>query len=304
MSEWTRRGWAPAHLTGFFEIRDQGVGPYRRGSRGAGINLELGVTSAVTIEEGGSGIEVLIDGAPDPAPTVTAAVAGLLGNDYPAKVSVDLSSGLPSGQGFGLSGAGALSTAFALADLVGFPTKNALWEAHKAEVEQKTGLGDVPAQFLGGAEIRVTPGPPPMGVIERFAGLEARRSTVVCCVLDGEISTAQVLGDDARRAHINGAGAACVDALRADRTLETYMRLSADFAEKVGLVREDLAAALATARTHGWATQTMLGNALHLIIDPKADGHGDPEAAAAALRAHGQVWTTRISARGARALRD
>lgn len=301
---WQRTAWAPAHVTGFFEIRDEHVNPYRRGSRGAGLSLEIGVTAHVTVHAAGEGTKVRIDGSEAEAPTVLTALHGLLGDDYPARVEVDLQSGLPSGQGFGLSGAGALATGVALADLLGFPVKTAVWEAHRADVVHRTGLGDVPAQALGGAEVRVTPGPMPMGVIERFAGLEARRCTIVCCVLEGALSTAAVLQDAERRGRINAAGAEAVAALKEQPTLRRYAELSAGFADRVGLVAPPLAAALQEARRFGWATQTMLGNALHLIIDPKADGHGDPDEAVAALRSHGQVLKTRISARGARVIRD
>jgi pantoate kinase len=300
---WRRTAWAPAHVTGFFEIRDEHANPYRRGSRGAGLNLELGVTAEVAIEEGGTGTEIRIEGEVSEAPTVQTTIKGLLGDDYPARVTVDLTSGLPSGQGFGLSGAGALATGVALSDLLGFPVKTAVWEAHRADVVHRTGLGDVPAQALGGAEVRITPGPMPMGVIERFAGLEARRSEVLCCVLEGELSTRSVLEDDERRRRINEAGADAVARLKAEPTLERYMALSAAFADQVGLIGPELAEALREANRFGWATQTMLGNALHLIIDPKVEGHGDPDGAVAALSAHGQVWRTRISARGARCVR-
>ncbi|MBW3581679.1 MAG: hypothetical protein KY455_01140 [Euryarchaeota archaeon] len=296
---WSAKAFAPAHLTGFFEIHDEHKNPYRKGSRGAGLNLDMGVTADVTIHQDEGAIEVYVNGIADEAPTVHRAVRGLLGDAYPARVEIRLSSDLPPSQGFGLSGAGALATGFALAELVKFPVKNAVWEAHKAEVESRTGLGDVPAQFVGGAEVRVTPGPMPMGVTERFAGIETRRWKIVCCVLDEPLTTSSVLGDPARRQRVNDAAVGLVEALKDDPTLSTYMRLSRRFAEAAGFITPPLADALDTADRHGLATQTMLGNALHCLVAPEA-----ADAAAEGLQGHGRVWVCGIATRGAHVVRE
>ncbi len=301
---WTARGFAPAHVTGFFVVDKQHVDPYRKGSRGAGMNLELGVTATVRLMEEKSGFAARAAGQAIEAPTLQTALQGILGEDYPARVEVDLEGPLPPGQGFGLSGAGALAASLALAGLFGFPARRALWEAHKAETLNQTGLGDVPAQYLGGAEIRVTPGPMPMGVTKRFAGLQARRSKVICLVVGAPLSTRDVLGDPDRMARINRAGADCIKRLEEEADLSNYMRLSRMFATQAGLLTPELEAALEVADGFGWATQTMLGNSLHLVIDPKAEGAGDPEEAAAALEEHGTVWSTKIAARGAQALQS
>lgn len=301
---WTAQGFAPAHVTGFFVVDKQHVDPYRKGSRGAGLNLELGVTATVQIKEGETGFLARAAGQVIDAPTLQTALVGILGEEYPARVEVDLEGPLPAGQGFGLSGAGALAAALALGGLFGFPARRAMWEAHKAETLNQTGLGDVPAQYLGGAEIRVTPGPMPMGVTKRFAGLQARRSTVVCCVVGQPLSTRDVLGDPERMVRLNEAGADCIQRLEEKADLENYMRVSRDFATRAGLLTPELEAALEVADGYGWATQTLIGNSLHLVIDPKAEGAGDPEEAADALRKHGSVWSTKIAARGAHALQS
>lgn len=298
---WTVTGFSPAHVTGFFVVDKQHIDPYRQGSRGAGLNLELGVHATVRIIDGEKGFKASANQNDIEAPTLEMALTAILGEDYPARIEVDLESPLPPSQGFGLSGAGALAAALALSGLFQFPARRAMWEAHKAEVQNATGLGDVPAQYLGGAELRITPGPMPMGVTQRFAGLQARRSSVVCCVLDDPLSTKAVLNDEAKVQAINQAGAHCVEALQTDPNLEQYARLSRRFAEQAGLITSGLQDALETADRYGWATQTMLGNALHLIIDPKSDQAGDPDEAVDALKEHGEVWRTKIAARGARA---
>ncbi len=298
---WTARAFAPAHLTGFFEVHREHANPYRQGSRGAGLNLQLGVTATVTLTAPGQGMTFLINGKEAEAATAADALGGLLGKDYPGHVRVAFESELPAQQGFGVSGGGALSAGLAVAHLLGFPQKNAVWEAHRAEVEHKTGLGDVAGQSLGGAEIRVTPGPPPMGVVQRFAGREIPRYEVLCCVLARPLSTAAVLGDPEKVARINAAGGDAVERLRADPRLERYMELSAAFSDRLGLIDDELAAALHTARRFGPATQTMLGNSLHLLLDTERPGF-DPVAAFDALSAHGRVFQTKITGRGAHVL--
>ena len=76
-------------------------------------------------------------------------------------------SSLPSGVGFGASGAGALGTALALGHLLdsSMSETTAATYAHCAEVENYTGLGDVIAQTLGGIEIRKHPGAPGVGKV-------------------------------------------------------------------------------------------------------------------------------------------
>lgn len=298
---WRAKARAPAHVTGFFEIVDDVGSYYRQGSRGAGLNLELMVTSDVTIHTDGSGIGVTIDGHEADAATTRLAASHLLGNDYPARVDIAIDTGgLRSGQGFGLSGAGTLASCMAIAELTGIPVKRGLWSAHRAEILRRTGLGDVPAQFVGGAEIRVTPGALPMGVVERFAGLESRRVEVVCCVLGGQLATSEVLVDEARRKRINAAGGSSVPALQADPTLDNYMRLARRFADEIGLIDDDLQAALDVADGYGPATQTMLGRALHMI--PRDVAAADE--AVEVLAAHGEVWRTKVSLRGAHIVRQ
>jgi len=68
------------------------------------------------------------------------------------KVIVNINSELPLGCGFGISGASAIGTAYALNKLINLKkTKKELaLIAHIAEVENGTGLGDVVNQYYGG----------------------------------------------------------------------------------------------------------------------------------------------------------
>jgi len=42
-------GFCPGHITGFFTIHDEGSNVLKKGSRGAGVNLSLGVMSMVAL---------------------------------------------------------------------------------------------------------------------------------------------------------------------------------------------------------------------------------------------------------------
>ena len=74
-----------------------------------------------------------------------------------AGVKVDLTSPLPLGCGFGLSGAASLATAYALNELLhlGKDMETLAMIAHVAEVENRTGLGDVCSQYHGGVPRQV-----------------------------------------------------------------------------------------------------------------------------------------------------
>ena len=71
-------------------------------------------------------------------------------------------SGVPSGLGYGTSGAGALSLSLALNEAMGLSLSmpEAAQIAHMCEVECKTGLGTVASVFSGGLTVRTAPGAP------------------------------------------------------------------------------------------------------------------------------------------------
>ncbi|MDP7244858.1 MAG: hypothetical protein QF568_05930 [Flavobacteriales bacterium] len=75
------------------------------------------------------------------------------------KVKVNIESELPLGCGFGLSGASALATAYALNKLLRLKRskKELAFIAHVAEVENRTGLGDIVNQYYGGFLIKYEP---------------------------------------------------------------------------------------------------------------------------------------------------
>ncbi len=78
------------------------------------------------------------------------------------RLFVEIVSPLPLGCGFGLSGASALATAYAVNALLGLgkSEEELAMTAHVAEVENLTGLGDVCAQYHGGCLVKLQVGHP------------------------------------------------------------------------------------------------------------------------------------------------
>ena len=210
--------FAPGHITGFFQIRDETVSSKEKGSVGAGICISKGVVSRVEVVDvlphGRAGrdnqhIDIYLNGVKSEAAPSRLAIKKLIG-DSPYDVTVWSEVQLPVRQGFGLSGAGALSSALAVAEALGSEVtyEDVVCAAHEAEVELKTGLGDVVAQGTGGVPIRVRPGAPPYGQVKRLDALEidTQGPKIVLCVVDTGIDTKTVLSDPACRAMINKFG--------------------------------------------------------------------------------------------------
>lgn len=300
--------YSPGHVTGFFEIRDEDRDVLKRGSRGAGFSTALGARAYVTVEPADAqSIEITLNRVPDEAAVTRAAVRNLLqtaalegkvglasgaprGERAKARVTVAAELDLPVSQGFGMSAAGALSAALATARCVGLGRSEAVKAAHAAEIEQKTGLGDVAGAAHGGFEIRKSPGLPPWGVVQSFLGYEE----VVLCVIGGPLETKKVLSDRTKRAAISKAGAARVDALVQNPTLESFVHYSREFAEETGLITDALRDACDACREAGMASMAMLGNSVFAF--------GETRRLEEILSEFGETFVSDVSAQGPRLL--
>lgn len=277
-------------MTGFFTIEDEADDPRRIGSTGAGFSVEAGVASRVTMRRRGfPGVDLTLNGAPYEAETTRAAIQYLLGRE-PWDVTVEQTSDLPVGHGFGASAAGALSATVAVAAVLRRDEADAVWAAHAAEVVERTGLGDVVGAKAGGFEIRERPGLPPDGRIRPFAE-DRRRRSVTLLPLDAEVRTRDVLGDRARRERIRRAGSSALARLLESPDVPTFCRESDRFAIDAGLRSDRVAAALAALDDEALAGQCMLGASVFAF-----DAAG--ELLADGLHAH-RALRTRVATRGA-----
>lgn len=280
--------FAPAHITGFFEICDSSDNPLRKGSRGAGICLDRGVTTRLTVRKG-SAIDVRLDRRTSKAPVTRAVVKTLAPR---TAVKVDSAFRMPVGQGLGMSGAGALSTALAVAEALDLPREDAVAAAHRAEVEARTGLGDVGPQSVGGMTIRLRPGCPPYGQI-RSVPVDADVEVVVG-IVGPAVSTKKVLSDPSKRRAINRAGRDAVDRLSRSPSLARLIELSREFAEASGLMTRAAAKALKAVDRVGNGSVSMIGNSIFAHAD-------DTDALVRAVRRHvTEVMVCNVDNEGAR----
>ena len=284
------RAFCPGHLTAFFQMCPD-EDPLRAGSRGAGLSLTRGVETRVRIEEATkTRVTVRLDGHEESAVTTQRAVELYL--EEPLEVRVDSTLQLPVGQGFGMSGAGALSTLLALNAARGRPRgrDELIGLAHRAEVEAKTGLGDVYPQALGGLDIRERPGAPPHGLVHRVP-LEAE---VVLGVLGPPTYTKAILDNPMIRKSVNGVGERMVRRFLPRRDLESFFRLSWLFARQTLLATSEIQAVVMQASLYGQASMVFLGNAVFAI--------GQTGRLREVLAEAGDVYVVGVDNRGARVL--
>jgi pantoate kinase len=259
--------FVPGHITGFFEIFDD-RNPIKAGSKGAGVVLDKGVYTNVKAQEGNTNkISVLLNGEPCDCPVTMAAVKGVLmlaGRRFDVEVFHELD--IQMGQGFGASGAGAFGAALATSRALDLSlTLNQCGAiAHKAEVLNRTGLGDVLAQSVGGLVIRTRPGAPGTGATD---GMFSDRR-VLAFVVGDEVETKSVLLDKTKKEKINKIGGECLGKLLKYPTPENFMGLSRKFAVETGLMDKKLYSAVKTLEKNNIiASMSMLGNCVFTLTE-------------------------------------
>ncbi|MGP8331343.1 MAG: pantoate kinase [Methanosarcinaceae archaeon] len=261
----TGRAFAPAHITGFFEIYIHDD-PCRMGSTGGGIVLDKGIETTVMVDGSINRTTVKLNGSVVEDGTIHTVVAMLTDE----AVMVKSTAGIPIECGFGASGAGALSTAYALnrALSLNHTAEQLTGIAHVAEVKNKSGLGDVMAQLHGGVVIRTHAGAPTFGEIKRIPVSEQK----VFCVVLGQVSTKSVLEDMRAVRQINSAGRNALKALQRMPTVENFILQSRKFAIATELMSNRALDIIETVENvGGMASQAMLGDAVFAIVPEKKE---------------------------------
>jgi pantoate kinase len=285
----TVQAWVPSHITGFFAAHRQKEARLS-GSIGCGLCLSQGATTTIQPAPEGQDTEILLNGKRSQAP-VSRFVAKKLAKG-PVRVETELT--MPLGAGFGASGAGALGTSYALNSLfdLGLTADQAAAVAHAAEVTFRTGLGDVIAQNAGCLVVRLQPGAPGTGRIDKIPVPPLPISYVV----RGPISTKDVLSDEKTMKAVNLAGETALKELLKKPTFTNFMQLSRRFTVQSGLASDwALQAIEAVEASGGLASMIMLGDAVFAF-----GGAGTRAGAGVeALKGFGEVHTTTISQRGA-----
>ncbi|MEM0082937.1 MAG: hypothetical protein QXO38_02070 [Candidatus Nezhaarchaeales archaeon] len=223
--------WVPCHVTCFFEVRKH-ESALETGSRGAGLNLDVGVETHVRLS---FSEEVEVDGGNEVSRDVVERMLRCL--NVKARVEVSHVSEVPIGVGYGISGATALGAALALS----IALNNAMTVlqagaiAHVVEVEHLTGLGDVIAQIHGGIEIRIKEGAPGIGIIDWIPYDQGLR---VIAVTLRSLSTREVL--ETKMEVINKYGLKALLNLLKRPNVKELMDNARMFAERVGFMNGDL----------------------------------------------------------------
>ncbi|TET29454.1 MAG: hypothetical protein E3J70_06790 [Candidatus Heimdallarchaeota archaeon] len=260
--------WAvPAHITGLFQIVEN-EDPLKMGSRGAGFSIGKHVITRITLKETNDEIrEVYFNGQKIDG-VVSLEVARSFSDQIKDSVLIiQHKSPLPIQAGFGTSGAGALGTAFALNELFGTKkTEEELGQiAHKAEVICRTGLGDVISQLQGGAEIRLEPGAPGIGVIKGFSW---SIDELILVATIGTMSTKDIITNPKMIEKINHYSNKLLRELNENPSLEEFLRVSFEFADKTGLMSNKLKKLITYLREDEYsASMVMLGDSLFVVGD-------------------------------------
>jgi pantoate kinase len=282
--------FAPGHISGFFEpvYHEQDV--YRSGSRGAGVNVSLGAVSEVFAESSTiQDFEIYVNGKKSKAPVIRLALKYLLGEEK-FKVVVKTNLQLPVGQGFGMSAAGALSATIALAQILEISRTEAMKSSHFAEVQLRTGLGDVMASCFGGFEIRREAGLPPWGVIEHIPG----NFELVLCVVGKRIDTKKILINPSKVNDIVNYGRFCTKRLLDNPSVENFFSMSQMFTKKTNLADKRVLGAIEAASQHGVASMCMLGNSVFAL--------GNTEKLCQSLSTFGKIFVCTVDENGARVI--
>lgn len=251
------RAFAPGNISGVFKIIAH-QDPEKMHSLGMGLTVSEGVV--VEVRHADESV-VRLNGEVATFPTVRSVAAAVTD----VAVSVAVETALPISSGFGLSGASALATAYALNSLLdlGRSEEELAMAAHVAEVKNLTGLGDVCGQFHGGCLVKLEPGQP----------LKARRLPVaeqpVFYRYFSAISTRAILSDPARVECINQAADQALQrlSLLAERESVDFadcIRVSREFSENSGLLEDQGVRRIIeqVEAAGGSASMIMLGNAV------------------------------------------
>ena len=252
------KAFAPGNLSCVFKIIPHPEAT-KMHSLGMGFTITEGVVVTVSPHSRPTAVE--FNGSEIDFPTVVSVVQKV--TPQPMKVAID--SPLPLGCGFGLSGAASLATTYALNALLqlGKSEEELAMIAHVAEVENRTGLGDVCAQYHGGCLVKLKRGYP----------LAAERLPIPAQPIYyryfSSIQTKTILESAERRERINRAADETLQALEKLTKSESVdfnacIRLSKQFSLNSGLLEDTRVQETIREieEAGGVASMIMLGNAV------------------------------------------
>lgn len=230
--------FCPAHVTGFFKAyleKDDQKTPEKIGSMGAGFSIREGVTTHINILpkiNQNSNFKITTIGYESDKTDVSEYVLNeflKLGNFEDMFFDIRHEITIPVGYGLGSSSAVALSLSYALDHVLKTKLDHTMIGqiAHNAEINCNTGLGDVLASYHGGFEIRIKPGAPGIGQVEKINPGEI--TIIMICF--SPISTNKFIKE--RLSQINGLGGKMVTKLLESKNYEHFEDMSLEFAKYI-----------------------------------------------------------------------
>jgi pantoate kinase len=279
-------GFCPGHISGYF-LPFRTADPATSGSAGAGIVISEGVLAQVRAADQPS-VFVNINGWDNRILDVHAGSPPIeyAMNRLGVSAAVTTSCRLPIGAGYGLSAAALLATVVALNELhnLGLTPEECAAAAHEAEIENRTGLGDVAACQGGGRDCRTGPG------ISAPIRRDFDLTEPLAAVTFGPLSSPGILGDPAAMEQVKAAYPG-----KCPKDARDLFRLSRMFAERSGLITPQVRIALGTCDRAGVpASMTMLGNGVF------AYGNEAP----AILSQFGRVYLLHVATSGVHLVED
>ncbi len=158
------------------------------GSLGAGINLDIWLSAKLTSSQKSP---LLVNGQE----YFTEHYSYVLRRIGAKPANIWIESPIRPGAGFAVSAASSIAISLILQLVSGIrkTVEKMLWPAHEAEIVMSTGLGDVLAEYFGGAEIRVKPGAPGIGIVEHIPFDDTLR--VVVADIEVSLGTPRMLAE-------------------------------------------------------------------------------------------------------------
>lgn len=253
--------FSPAALGLIFKVCPN-RNPLRMGSVGIGFTVDSGVIVKVKNREA---TNIKYNGRKIIFPTVLGVKESL--TEEP--VEIDIESQLPLGFGFGISGASALACALAINKLFSLqkPRRELVALAHRAEIENKTGLGTVGTLSIGGFLRKTSPGLPVGARSYPFEGRD------IHAIIIERLLTPVILADQGRIEKINRAadlGFERIDKLSSPK-LADFLDIASSFVSDCGLLENLEVEKIINdiQKIGGHATMAILGNVVISDILPR-----------------------------------
>ena len=298
--------FCPAHVTGFFKAHfeeKEGL-PEKFGSMGAGFSIKEGVTTKVIISprtNQNSIFKITTRGFQSDKTDVSEFVLNeflKIGSFEKFFFDIEHQISIPVGYGLGSSGAVALSLSYALDQVL--ETKLDGIEigkiAHNAEVSCKTGLGDVLASYHGGFEIRVKPGAPGVGKIEK---IDADNISIIM-ICFSPISTNKFIQEQLSK--INGLGGKMVNKLLESKDYDNFQDMSLEFAKYVNVMTPRMEKLIEELSLNGIKSGVALfGETVFSMIPKESE---DKVLEILQKYPEGRIITSQLDVQGARVLKN